>query len=202
MTHFFPGFFLVVLMIFVSCDTSNSENKNIIKKPPVERKANKSVIYKKEYIADSFDYPVGKPNAKGYYNAQKFGVNAHLGDDWNAVTGGNSDLGHPMYAVANGYVKFAEDIKGGWGKIIRIDHKLPDGQMVESFYAHCDEMFVQAGDWIKKGHKIGTIGNADGQYYAHLHFEMRSDTKLPIGGGYSENDEGYLDPTAFIKKHR
>ncbi len=38
-------------------------------------------------IANAFDYPVGKPDAVGYYNAQPFGKNHHLGDDWNAVTG-------------------------------------------------------------------------------------------------------------------
>ncbi|WP_240642318.1 hypothetical protein [Nonlabens xiamenensis] len=32
-------------------------------------------------LALSFDFPVGKPEAKGYYNAQAFGVNDHLGDD-------------------------------------------------------------------------------------------------------------------------
>lgn len=37
-------------------------------------------------IADAFDFPVGKPDAKSYYNAQPFTKNNHLGDDWNAVT--------------------------------------------------------------------------------------------------------------------
>jgi len=71
-------------------------------------------------VANQFDYPVGKPDAKGYYNAQKFGVNLHLGEDWNAVTGGNSDLGDPIFSIANGFVDFAEDVGGGWGNVIRI----------------------------------------------------------------------------------
>jgi len=49
--------------------------------------------------ANRFDFPVGKPDAKGYYNAQIFGKNNHLGDDWNGANGGNSDLGEPIYAV-------------------------------------------------------------------------------------------------------
>ena len=28
-----------------------------------------------EYKSDGFDYPIGKPNASGYYNAQKFQEN-------------------------------------------------------------------------------------------------------------------------------
>lgn len=154
------------------------------------------------YKANSFDYPVGKPNAKGYYNAQAFGKNSHLGDDWNAVTGGNSDLGDPIYAVANGYVHFAEDYYSGWGNIIRIWHETKEGKIVESFYAHCDEILVKVKQFVKKGDKIGTIGNVDGTYYAHLHLEMREDIELPVGPGYADETTGYLDPTKFIKENR
>ncbi len=158
--------------------------------------------YDSVFIADSFDFPVGKPDASGYYNAQKFQENNHLGDDWNSVTGGNSDLGDPIFSIANGYVKFAEDYGGGWGNVVRVLHKLPSGEMIESLYAHCDTIYVQEDQWIKKGATIATIGNADGIYLAHLHLEVRNDIELPIGAGYSENVEGYLDPTKFIKEHR
>lgn len=154
------------------------------------------------YVALSFDFPVGKPDGKGYYNAQGFGENNHLGDDWNAVTGGNTDLGDPVYAIANGKVLFAKDVKGGWGNVIRIVHILPDSSRVESLYAHCDEIKVKEQQWVRKGEQIGTIGDAHGRYFAHLHFEIRSKVGLPIGGGYSEKTDGYLDPTKFILSHR
>lgn len=153
-------------------------------------------------IAQHFDYPVGKPNALGYYNAQEFGENGHLGEDWNASTGGNSDLGAPVYAIANGRVKFAQNIGGGWGNVIRITHELPDHSFVESLYAHCDTVLVQENQIVTRGEEIGTIGTANGQYIAHLHLELRNDTTLPIGGGYSNSSKGYLHPTAFIKGHR
>lgn len=155
-----------------------------------------------ELIADGFDFPVGKPDGKGYYNAQGFGKNRHLGDDWNGLGGGDSDLGDPVYCVANGQVVFAEDNGVGWGNVIRIVHYLPDSSRVESLYAHCDTMLVQKGEWIEKGTQLGTIGTADGYYRAHLHFEMRDNLDLPIGPGYSTKTEGYLDPAEFIKKHR
>ncbi len=153
-----------------------------------------------EYIATNFDFPVGKPDAKGYYNAQKFKINNHLGDDWNGTGGGNSDLGDSIYTIANGYVRFAEDIGGGWGKVIRIIHKYK-GNYYESVYAHCQTIEVREGDLIKKGQLIATIGNANGLYLAHLHLELRDDIFMDIGGGYSENTKGYLDPTKFIKTH-
>jgi murein DD-endopeptidase MepM/ murein hydrolase activator NlpD len=152
--------------------------------------------------ADKFNFPIGPPNAKGYYNAQKFGKNNHLGDDWNAVTGGNSDLGDPVYAIANGYVNTAVDYEGGWGNVIRVTHYLPDGTRVESLYAHCDTILVEVNSWVQIGDQIGTIGTAHGVYPAHLHLEIRDDVNMSLGFGYNENTEGYLDPTEFIEEHR
>ncbi|MBQ4821153.1 M23 family metallopeptidase [Aquimarina sp. MMG016] len=153
-----------------------------------------------EFISKSFDFPVGKPNAKGYYNAQKFRNNNHLGDDWNGVGGGNTDLGDPIYSIGHGYVSFAENIGGGWGNVIRIIHQY-QGKYYESVYAHCNTINVQKGDLIKKGAMVGTIGNAGGLYYAHLHLEIRDNIFMDIGGGYAEDPTGYLDPTKFIKNN-
>ena len=156
--------------------------------------------FKKEYEADSFDFPIGKPNGNGYYNAQKFGDNNHLGEDWNGVGGGNTDYGDSIYSIANGQVTFAKDMKSGWGKVIRIKH-LYKGKYYESLYAHCSEIPVNKGDWIKRGTLIGKIGDCDGKYKAHLHFELRDSLDMPIGGGYSSDSKGYIDPTEFILKN-
>lgn len=153
-----------------------------------------------DFIAQSFDFPIGKPNAKGYYNAQKFAINNHLGDDWNGVGGGNTDLGDPIYAIGNGYITFAEDVSGGWGKVIRIIHQY-NNTYYESLYAHCDTILAEPNCFVKKGDQIATIGNADGIYYAHLHLEVRDSIFMDIGGGYAEDTSGYLDPTKFIKSH-
>jgi murein DD-endopeptidase MepM/ murein hydrolase activator NlpD len=155
-----------------------------------------------ELIANSFDFPVGPPDGKGYYNAQGFRKNNHLGDDWNGLGGGDSDLGDPIYNIGNGEVIIAMDNGYGWGNVIIIRHYLSDGSQIESLYAHCDTMMVKAGEWINKGHQIGTIGNANGVYPAHLHFELRDSVGMSIGGGYSSNTQGFVDPTRFIRAHR
>lgn len=195
---------LILIFLTFGCFSPSNREVEVVdaEQDEIEETVKNRFVFKKDFIADAFDYPVGPPNAKGYYNAQKFGKNHHLGDDWNAVTGGNSDLGDPIFAIGNGYVKFAEDIGGGWGNVIRILHQLPNGKQYESLYAHCNEILVQSGTWVKRGDKIGTIGTANGQYYAHLHLEIREDVNLPIGGGYSQVTEGYLDPTLFINAHR
>ncbi len=154
------------------------------------------------YYADTFEYPVGNPPLEGYYNAQGFGRNNHLGDDWNGVGGGNTDLGDPVYSIANGLVVYAEDHGPGWGNVVRVVHYLKDSTQVESLYAHFDEIMVEVGDWVRLGDQLGTIGNANGIYPAHLHLEIRDQIGMDIGGGYSRNRDGFLDPTNFIERQK
>ncbi|MCB0836641.1 MAG: M23 family metallopeptidase [Bacteroidetes bacterium] len=156
-------------------------------------------------VADGFDFPVGPPNARKYYNANPFGTDLHLGDDWNGVGGGNTDFGDPVYSIGIGIVSVAEDFGPGWGNVVRVLHNIgtfDQPQLIESLYAHLDKMHVAVGDTLQRGQQLGTIGDAHGAYYAHLHLEIRSKAGMPLGGGYSENTAGYLDPTKFIKARR
>ena len=156
------------------------------------------------FISQQFDFPVGKPDGTNYFKAREFGQSKHLGEDWNGIGGGDTDLGDPVYSVSNGYVSFAEKVCCGWGNIVRIVHKFPNHPeypFVESFYAHLDEMDVKEGDFIKRGQRLGTIGNADGKYSAHLHLEIRNFIDMGVGPGYSDDTFGFLVPTDFIKKY-
>ena len=185
-------------MLLLGC---HSQEKNI-RQIENENQAKLSVNYDTIQFTNGFDFPVGKPDATGYYNAQRFTENNHLGEDWNGIGGGNTDLGDPIYAVANGYVSFSGNVSGGWGNVIRIIHFIDSNKQIESLYAHCDNRLIKEGEFVRKGTQIGTIGTNNGQYMAHLHFELRNIVNLPIGGGYSLNTEGYLDPTTFINKNR
>jgi len=154
-----------------------------------------------------FDFPVGPPDASGYYDAQPFGANDHLGNDWNGNGGGDTDLGDPVHAIAAGVVSVASDHGGGWGNVVRVVHACgeapgPESHELESLYAHLDTIEVRAGQRVRRGERIGTIGTAGGQYRAHLHLELRARPGMPLGGGYSKDTTGYLDPSAFILRHR
>jgi len=188
--------FILSVGIF-SCKFDNTNNIKNIAQNNI-----KTIDFDTIKKVNGFDFPVGKPNAKGYYNAQKFTENNHLGEDWNGIHGGNTDLDDPIFSIANGYVSFSEDIKGGWGNVIRIVHYVSENKQIESLYAHCNSINVKKGDYVKKGSRIGTIGNNNGQYLAHLHFELRNQIGLPIGGGYSSDTKGYINPTEYIKKNR
>src|ERR1041385_4694946 len=72
--------------------------------------------------ATHFDFPLGNENGAMAYNAQRFTENKHLGDDLNGIGGENSDLGDPIYAVADGRVLLAREGGPGWGNVIIVLH--------------------------------------------------------------------------------
>ena len=69
-------------------------------------------------LADGFDFPVGKPDGKGYYKSRglRLATPRHLGEDWNGNGGGNSDLGDPVYSIGLGLVTYADDARGRWAR--------------------------------------------------------------------------------------
>jgi murein DD-endopeptidase MepM/ murein hydrolase activator NlpD len=73
---------------------------------------------------------------------------------------------------------------------------------VQSYYGHVEKMLARAGDEVRRGQQIATVGTANGLYFAHLHFEMREFVTPFIGPGYRDDTDGWLDPTAFINQHR
>jgi murein DD-endopeptidase MepM/ murein hydrolase activator NlpD len=165
-------------------------------------------------VSDGFDYPVGEArhakrltqanDGDGWYNAQDFGTNNHLGEDWNAEAGGGADCGLPVYAASAGAIVFAADAGIGWGKVLIVRHRLPDGSLVETLYAHL-QSFTKTAGTVARRERIASIGDADGAYPCHLHFELRLDTCLAwgkVGPGYSLDRAGWTDPSDFIEAHR
>ena len=156
-------------------------------------------------LADGFDFPVGKPNAEGYYKSRGW-LRYHPGEDWNRLSGGNSDLGDPVYNVANGLVVFAKDARRGWGNVVIIRHTyFENGQLrsVDSFYAHLASITVREGQQILRGQQVGTIGTNRGMYTAHLHFEMRQNLNIGVNRSAFKIDlNNYFMPTKFLDAHR
>jgi len=155
--------------------------------------------------AAHFDFPLGNENGAMAYNAQHFTENKHLGDDLNGIGGENSDLGDPIYAIADGRVLLTRDGSAGWGNIVILLHAyLENGQRkyVQSYYGHVQDMLVRPGEMVKRGQQIATVGTANGRYFAHLHFEMREFLTPFIGAGYREDTRGWINPTKFIETHR
>ncbi len=155
--------------------------------------------------ATRFDFPLGTEHGAMAYNAQPFTQNLHLGDDLNGIGGENSDLGDPVFAVADGQVLVAREGGPGWGNVIIVLHAYRENGVrhyVQSFYGHVQTMLVAPNDRVRRGQQIATVGTGGGKYLAHLHFEMREFITPFIGAGYRKDTRGWLDPSAFLEAHR
>jgi murein DD-endopeptidase MepM/ murein hydrolase activator NlpD len=157
-------------------------------------------------LADGFDFPVGKPEAEGYYKARGFRPGGHVGEDWDGVRGGDTDLRDPIYSVGDGIVVFARDVHLGWGNVIIVRHAYRENgnvRYVDALYGHLNTMLVSRGQRVSRGQQIATMGTAHGQYDAHLHFEIRKNLEIGMSRSKFQKDfNNYYDPTQFINSHR
>ena len=82
-------------------------------------------------------------------------------------------IGTPVYASGDGIVKKVSDNafdNTGYGKHIDIDHQI-DG--LSSRYGHLSKIIVKEGQTVKRGEKIGEVGNTGLSTAPHLHYEIR-----------------------------
>ena len=163
--------------------------------------------YAKLPLAKGFDFPVGPPDSSGYYKARGFWPNGHMGEDWNGKGGGNTDLGDPVYSIADGIVVQSRDVRVGWGNVVIIRHVFrdTDGKVkyIDALYGHLNNRSVVLNQRVKRGQKIGTIGTNRGMYLAHLHFEIRKNLYIGMHRSkFSKTYANYYSPTSFIRAHR
>jgi murein DD-endopeptidase MepM/ murein hydrolase activator NlpD len=152
------------------------------------------------------DFPGGWRIDQAFQDCKNYPANeppcSHLGEDWNDKNGGNSDLGHPVFAVSLGEVIFAGDGGPGWNGIVVLRHRPPIGEDVFSFYGHLNVSSdtkrkirpisrggIDQGEvrtlsdvlhqstpgrlaQVEKGQLVGYIGPGPEGEMSHLHFEM------------------------------
>lgn len=146
-------------------------------------------------------------NKEKWYNAQKYGTKTsygyHEGDDWNLRTGGNTDLGQPLFAIADGEITdvCTTHPKTGFGLHLHLKIEGPWGTRW-AHYCHLNKIFVKAGDKVKEGQQIAEVGKTGNSESAHLHFAIKN---KPTGTeGIAKNLtqlKSWDDPTAFIEKY-
>ena len=78
-----------------------------------------------------------------------------------------NDYGAPVYATATGIVIEA-GWHGGFGYRIIIDH----GNGLQSMYAHNSRLLVSAGESVKKGQQIATVGATGFATGPHVHYQL------------------------------
>lgn len=80
----------------------------------------------------------------------------------------SASIGTPVIATGDGQVVWAAP-HGGYGNVIMIDH----GHNLTSFYAHLSEIGVKLGETVRRGDRIGKVGNTGRSTGPHLHYEIR-----------------------------
>jgi murein DD-endopeptidase MepM/ murein hydrolase activator NlpD len=157
-------------------------------------------------LADGFDFPVGRPEAEGYYKARGFRSGGHMGEDWDGIRGGDTDFKDPIYSIGDGIVVFARDVHLGWGNVVIVRHAYRESgtvKHIDSLYGHLHSIQVSRGQRVVRGQQVGTMGTAHGQYDAHLHLEIRKNLEIGMSRSkFQKNFSNYYDPSQFIASHR
>ena len=108
------------------------------------------------------------------YKISKF----HSGIDFSAAKGTEA------YATGDGVVCDVERNEWGYGNMVTIDH----GYGYKTRYAHLQKAAVRKGQKVKRGQKIGYIGDSGKTTGVHLHYEvLKNDVQVdPINFFYND----------------
>jgi murein DD-endopeptidase MepM/ murein hydrolase activator NlpD len=87
---------------------------------------------------------------------------------WHAGVDVAAPEGTAIRAVRDGTVVFSGK-RGGYGNLVILDH----GDGVTTRYAHCRDLGVRAGDTVRAGQDIATVGSTGRSTGPHVHLEMR-----------------------------
>ena len=92
----------------------------------------------------------------------------------------STSLGTGIRPIAQGTVTYA-GYKGSYGYLVIIDH----GNGIESYYAHCNELYVSVGQSVDTSSTIAAVGSTGNSTGPHLHLEIRIN-------GQAVNPQNYL----------
>jgi murein DD-endopeptidase MepM/ murein hydrolase activator NlpD len=122
----------------------------------------------------SLSQPVSGSISSRFGSVSSIRSSAHTGLDIAATKGTG------ITAAASGTVTFA-GWQGSYGNLIKIDH----GNGVETWYAHCNAIYVSVGDSVDTSTTIGAVGSTGNSTGPHLHLEIRIN-------GTAVNPQNYL----------
>ncbi len=115
-------------------------------------------------LAADVNYELSSPFGSRRTYGGSTGISAHAGEDFAAPTG------TPVLAPAAGTVVLAESLFVR-GNAVVLDH----GRGVLTGYWHLDTLAVTAGERVRPGQVLGTVGNTGLSTGPHLHWELRVD---------------------------
>ena len=149
---------------------------NLYQKTPVVKKNQKIVTTKKvDYSNTTLGIALLEPvsgTITSRFGSRSRGI--HTGLDI------ATSKGRPIKAAASGVVTYS-GYKGSYGYLVVIAH----ANNVETYYAHCSRLYVNAGDTVNQGDIIAAVGNTGNSTGPHLHLEVRVN-------GVAKNPQNYV----------
>ncbi|MFQ5861717.1 MAG: murein hydrolase activator EnvC family protein [Candidatus Brocadiales bacterium] len=103
-------------------------------------------------------------------------LNGRILQRYGDITGGYKNtgidiearVGQSVVAAKGGVVEVVSANPSGWGKVIVIRHS--DG--LYTWYAHNSKVFVQKGNWVRRGQIISQAGQSGSVTRPELHFKI------------------------------
>ena len=83
-----------------------------------------------------------------------------------------SQQGEPVYASADGVVRYVDHSSKGLGNVVAINH----GNGYVTRYAHLENTRVSKGQKVSRGKQIGQVGMSGNSFAPHLHYEVMKDS--------------------------
>lgn len=171
-------------------------SKEVIREPvdQIVTKGSRAAYISGKYVDTGLDW--GWPTNVPYIITSPFGYRWG-GQMHNGVDISGTGHGSPIYAVADGMVTQAAYVckgcsTGMWalGSYVVINH----GNNIYTSYLHLSKVLVNPGAMVKKGQKIGTMGNTGRSRGTHLHFGVSE------GEPYIAAGAKHMDPFKTIYK--
>ncbi|MBI5929345.1 MAG: peptidoglycan DD-metalloendopeptidase family protein [Chloroflexi bacterium] len=180
-----------------------------------------------QYLADGYDVPMGTSTERAdtqiwpgnWFDATGFAVRYFMGQPAEAYHTGadlnlnqpfwDADAHSPVYAAASGVVTFAGRLTG-WGNVVVIRHDplVTNGKVMYGRYAHVEQIVVRVGDRVQRGQQVANVGNAEGAFPYHLHFDLSQTNILetdPFDWPRLDLNRllaNYSNPQEFVRSNR
>jgi len=161
-----PGDSIWSISINLNLDAEELIQNNNLKKP--------YTIYPKQKLTLSGNvskiHSIQKSEAIAWHHPLGKGLKVAIKEDSWLIF--KEPKGLPIHSINVGKVVVSGPDIPGYGNLVMISH--PDGYL--SLYAHCDKIFVEQGDDVRKGAMIAHIGNSEAAY-PMLRFQLRKNGK-------------------------
>ncbi len=146
-------------------------------------------------------------DATGYDQLYELGY--HTGADLNLnYPHWNADAHSDVYAIGNGRVTYADIYSTQyWGGIIVIDHGIVDQKPLFSRYGHVENIRVSVDQQVGVGDPIAKVGNGEGLFSYHLHFDISQTDRLRHmpgdwpGHSRARVHTDYVNPQEWLQVH-